>query len=220
MKILIAVLCALLGAVKLPAENLEIILAHMDEAAPAFKAAAADIQLTTFTKVIGDKTVENGTFKMQRLKDKGTRVMIDFSNEKDARVIFFSGKIVRMYLTKAKLYQDFDVGKSDALNEFLLLGFGSSGKELTDSYEISISGTENIAGQETTKLVLLPKSAKAKEKLSKVAVWIPVGGANPIQQQFYYPSGNYQLVLYSNLKLNPPIKVEFKLPAGAKKQGS
>jgi outer membrane lipoprotein-sorting protein len=220
MKIPIVVLCALLGAGNLPAESLETILAHMDEAAAAFKAAAAEIQLTTFTKVIGDKTVENGTFKMQRTKDKSTRVIIDFSNEKDARVIYFAGKIVRMYLTKTKLYQDFDVGHSDALNEFLLLGFGSSGKELTESYQIATNGTESIAGQETTKLLLVPKSAKAREKLSKVAVWIPVGGANPVQQQFFYPSGNYQVVLYSNLKLNPAIKVEFKLPPGAKKQGS
>jgi outer membrane lipoprotein-sorting protein len=221
-KIPIAVLCVFLAVARLPAENLETILSHMDEAALTFKAVSADIQLTTFTKIIGEKTDEKGTFKMQRPKAKGTRAIIDFSGEKDARVIAFSGTIVRMYLPKLKLYQDFDVGKSDALNEFLLLGFGSSGKELMESYDIASAGTESIAGQETTKLLLQPKSAKAKEKLSKVLVWIPVGAAYPIQQQFFYPSGNYQMVLYSNLKINPAIKgtLEFKLPAGAKKQGS
>jgi outer membrane lipoprotein-sorting protein len=130
---------------------------------------------------------------------------------------------VRFYYPKLKLYQDIDVGKSsDVMNQFLLLGFGSSGKELMENYEITSEGSETVAGQETTKLMLEPRSAHAKETLIKVDVWIPQGVAYPIQQQFFKPSGNYVTVLYSHIKLNPPIKgtLEFKLPAGTKKQGS
>jgi len=218
-----ALLCVLLAAASLAAEDVPTILARMDEASLAFKAMTADVETTTFTKVIDDTTVQNGKLTMQRLKGKGTRAILDFSAEKDSRVIYLFNNTVRFYYPKLKLYQDIDVGKSsDVLNQFLLLGFGSSGKELMNNYQITSAGSENIAGRATTKLSLEPKSANAKETLIKVDVWIPQGEAYPIQQQFFKPSGNYVTVLYSNFRLNPPIKgsLEFKLPAGTKKQGS
>ena len=222
-RIATAFLCALLAAAQLPAEELQTILARMDQAALTFKAMTADVETTTFTKVIDDTAVQNGKLTMQRQRDKGTRAILDFSGEKDSRVVYLFGNTVRFYYPKLKLYQDIDVGRSsDVLNQFLLLGFGSSGKELMDNYQITDAGTANIAGQGTTKLSLEPKSAHAKETLIKVDVWIPRSEAYPIKQQFFKPSGNYVTVLYSNIKLNPPIKgtLEFKLPAGTKKQGS
>jgi outer membrane lipoprotein-sorting protein len=217
------VLCAFLVAAPLSAESLEAILSRMDQASPAFKGMSADVQLTTYTAVISDKSVQNGNLKMQRQKAKNTRAVLDFSSEKDARVVFFSGNIVRFVYPKTKLYQDVDVGKSGVMDQFLLLGFGSSGKELMESYQITTAGTEKVAGQEATKLVLTPKTEKVKERLSKVEVWIPEGAAYPIQQEFFLrPSGDYQIILYTNVKINPSIKgnLEYKLPPGTKKQGS
>jgi outer membrane lipoprotein-sorting protein len=223
MRILLVVLCTVVGTMNLSAENLETILTHMDEAALTFKAISADMQMTTFTKIINDQTVQTGTLKMQRQKEKGTRAILDFSGQGDASIVSFSNHTVRIYYPKLNSYQNYDLGKnSDVLDRFLLLGFGSSGKELSESYEITNAGTETITGQETTKLVLVPKASNVQEKLSKAQVWIPDGKAYPVQQQFFEPTGNYRIVLYNNIKLNPPIKgnLEFKLPAGAKRQGS
>jgi len=137
--------------------------------------------------------------------------------------IAFFGNVIRMYYPKLKMYQDYDVGKNaDVLNQYLLLGFGSSGKELAQSYEISAEGTEKVAGTDTTKLLLVPKSAGVKEHLSKIEMWIPANAAYPIQQQFYEPTnGNYRRVTYSNVKLNPSFKgnLELKLPSGVKRRG-
>jgi outer membrane lipoprotein-sorting protein len=215
-------LCMLAGALALPAESVDSILSRMDQAAPLFHGVSADIHMITYTAIIGDKTDENGTLKMQR-KGSAVRAIIDFSGQTDAREIAFLGNIIRMYYPKLKMYQDYDVGKnSNVLNQFLLLGFGSSGKELAQSYEISAAGTENVAGVETTKLLLLPKSEGVKQRLSKIEMWIPVNAAYPIQQQFYEPSGNYERVTYSNVKLNPSIKgnLELKLPSGVKRRSS
>jgi outer membrane lipoprotein-sorting protein len=212
----------LAGALALPAESVDSILSRMDQAAPLFHGVSADIHMITYTAIIGDKTDENGTLKMQR-KGSAVRAIIDFSGQTDAREIAFLGNIIRMYYPKLKMYQDYDVGKnSNVLNQFLLLGFGSSGKELAQSYEISAAGTENVAGVETTKLLLLPKSEGVKQRLSKIEMWIPVNAAYPIQQQFYEPSGNYERVTYSNVKLNPSIKgnLELKLPSGVKRRSS
>jgi len=194
----------------------------MDQAAPRFRAMQSDVQMTTYTAIIGDKTVENGTLKMQRLKSGEVRAIIDFSNQTDAREIAFLGKIIRIYYPNLKTYQDYDVGKNtDILNQFLLLGFGSSGKELAQSYTITQDGTEKVAGQDTTKLLLVPNDPKVKERLSKIEMWVPNDAAYPVQQQFFEPSVNYRIVTYSNVKINPPMKgtLELKLPSGAKKQG-
>jgi outer membrane lipoprotein-sorting protein len=215
-------LCMLAGAVALPAESVDSILSRMDQAAPLFHGVSADIHMITYTAIIGDKTDENGTLKMQR-KAGTVRAIIDFSGQTDAREIAFLGNIIRMYYPKLKMYQDYDVGKnSNVLNQFLLLGFGSSGKELAQSYEISAAGTENVAGVETTKLLLLPKNEGVKQRLSKIEMWIPANAAYPIQQQFYEPSGNYERVTYSNVKLNPSMKgnLELKLPSGVKRRSS
>jgi outer membrane lipoprotein-sorting protein len=215
-------LCMLAGAFALPAESVDDILSRMDKAAPLFHGMSADLHMLTYTAIIGDKTDETGTLRMQRKGDT-VRAIIDFSGQDDAREIAFLGNIIRMYYPKLKMYQDYDVGKnSNVLNQFLLLGFGSSGKELVESYEISAAGTENVAGVETTKILLLPKSEGVKQRLSKIEMWIPANAAYPLQQQFYEPSGNYERVTYSNVKLNPSIKgkLELKLPSGVKRKSS
>jgi outer membrane lipoprotein-sorting protein len=108
------------------------------------------------------------------------------------------------------------------LNQFLLLGFGSSGRELAQSYQISLEGTEKVAGKDTTKLLLVPKDPKVKEHLTKIEMWVPNEAAYPIQQQFYEPSGNYRVVSYSNVRINPSMHgiLELKMPGDVKKQGS
>jgi outer membrane lipoprotein-sorting protein len=215
-------LCVLASAALAQTQDVNAILARMDQTAPAFRGMSADVQMKTLTAIIGDTTVENGTLKMQRVKNGGVRAILDFSGQTDAREIAFLGKIVRIYYPNLKSYQDYDVGKNtDVLNQFLLLGFGSSGKELAQSYEISGDGSEKIAGQDTTKLLLIPKDPKIKEHLSKIEIWVPNNEGYPVQQQFFEPSGNYRIVTYTNIRINPPMKgtLELKLPAGAKKQG-
>jgi outer membrane lipoprotein-sorting protein len=221
MKNLVLAVCLFALGSGLRAETVDAILARMDQAAPNFHGMSADVLMITYTAILSDKTIEKGTLKMQRLKGNEVRAIIDFSAQTDARVIAFLGKIVRIYYPKLKTYQDFEVGKNaQVLNQYLLLGFGSSGKDLARSYEITAEGIEDVGGQTTTKLLLVPKDPKVKERLTKVEVWIPKDAAYPVQQQFYEPSGNYRKVTYSNIQLNPPMTgtLELKLPPGVTKQ--
>jgi hypothetical protein len=194
----------------------------MNEAAPGFHTMSADVQMVTFTAIIDSTITENGTLKMQKAKGGEVRAVVDFSGvEKSSREIGLSGKTVRMYFPNAKYYQDYDFGKNgDLISQFLLLGFGASGDELSKSYTISSEGMEKIAGVNTTKVLLVPKDAKVKEKLAKVELWIPEGQSNPVQQQFFEESGNYRKMSYSKIQLNPPIHgtLEIKLPSGTQKR--
>lgn len=224
MKRLLLILC-LLGLVSdaRAQTTVDAILARMDAAAPNFRALSADVTMVTYTAILNDTTTEKGTLQMQRLKPNDVRAIIDFSHETDARVIAFLGKVVRIYYPKLGSYQDYGVGNNtNVVNQYLLLGFGSSGKALAQSYSITLEGQEKVAGQTTAKLLLIPKDPKVLERLTKVEMWIPNDAAYPVQQQFYEPSGNYRRVTYTNIVLNPPIQgiLELKLPPGVKKQSS
>lgn len=204
----------------LKGEDVQVILKRMDAAAPTLHTLSADMQMVTVTAIINDKITENGTLKMQKLKDGSVRAVYEFPGQ---RIIGLFGKTVRMYYPKNDYYQDYDVGKdSSLLNQFLLLGFGSSGEELAKSYTITPEGTEKISGAITTKLLLTPKDSKLKEHIAKVEIWVPEGEANPVQQEFYEPNDNYRLVTYSNIHLNPPIKgkLDIKMQPGTQKRGS
>ena len=224
MKIALRVLCLIAAAYSLFAQSVDAVLARMDKAASAFQAASANIEMKTHTAIINDTTSENGTFKMQRLKSGEVLAVLDFSNEADARSIRFSGNTVRIYFPKSNMVQDYDLGRSSGgvLNQYLLLGFGSSGKDLARSYTVTSEGEEKVAGRDTTKLLLIPKDQKVQQKLSKIEMWVPNDEAYPIQQEFYDPSGNYRVVTYSHIVLNPKIKgkLDLKLPSGVKKRSS
>ena len=198
--------------------TLDAILARMDKAAPTFHSMTANVDMVEYQKILNDSTNDKGNLKMQR-KGKDVRAIVAFTD----RTIGFLGKIVRVYFPNNNTYTDYDAGKNtDVVNEFLLLGFGSSGKELAQSYDITSGGVENLAGQNVSKLLLIPKNPQVRQRLTKVEVWIPADGANPVQQQFYEPSGNWRKVTYSNIVINPPNitgSLELKLPPGAKRQG-
>lgn len=202
------------------AQGVDQILARMNQASPEFHAISADVQMTTYTAILSDTTTESGTLQMQRLKPGEVRAILNFTGP-DAREIAFFGKTVRIYYPKLNEYQDYDLGKnSNVLNQYLLLGFGSSGKDLAQSYEVTLEGPEKVAGQDTSKLLLVPKDKKVLEHLQKVEMWMPADAAYPVQQQFYEPSGNWRRTTYTNTRLNPPITglLELHLPPGAKRQ--
>ena len=204
----------------LKAESTEVILARMDKSAPLFQGVTANLTMTTYNKLLDDKTVESGTLQMQRTKSREVRAVVDFSQQTDARIIGFEGKNVRLYYPKLDQFNETSLGKdANLLNSFLLLGFGSSGKELAANYDITNEGTEKLGPLGSRKLLLIPKNAAVKDRIQKVELWIGDGQANPIQQQFYQPAGNYELVTYRDIVINPPNqkKVQLNMPGTAKK---
>ena len=202
----------------LRADSLEAILTRMDQAAPGFTGLTANVIMDEYQAIIDSHTVQHGTFQMQRAKKGEVTAVVAFTGTDDARTLSFKGKTVLIYFPHLNTYQQVDLGKnSQALNQFLLLGFGSSGTQLKEGYTITVASQETAAGRPTTKLLLVPKDANVLKTLAKVEIWIPADAAYPVQQQFYDPAGNYRKVSYDDIHLNPSIKVEFRLPPGAKK---
>lgn len=221
MRMTSVVLCMIASLGSIRADSLKDILARMDKDAPNFHALTADLTMDEYKKIIDSHTVQNGNLQMQRSKKGEVTAIITFTGADNARTVAFKGKSARIYYPVTNLYQDANLGSSAAVvNQLLLLGFGSSGKDLEQSYNIQEEGQEQVSGQATTKLLLTPKDPAVLKRFIKVELWIPDNGSNPIRQEFYESSGNYRLITYSNMHVNPPMSgpLELKMAKGAKKQ--
>ena len=222
--VLPAAVATLLAAPAFPAD-LSQVLAAMDAASRKIFAVKARITKASYTAVIDDTSVEKGTMWMAReRKGRGkakVRMRIEFT-EPDPRSVAFAGDKAEIYYPKIKTVHEYDLGKHKALVEaFLLLGFGSSGKELAKDYEIRLAGEEEVEGVAAWKLELTPKSKKAREKIVKVELWLAKRGAYPVRQKFHAPSGDTTTITYTEVELNPKLTsadLELHLPAGVKRE--
>ena len=113
----------------------------------------------------------------------------------------------------------YNLGKSRSLvDQFLLLGFGSTGGELKRSYSIRLLGEQQISGETTTRIELVPLAAAVMEHMKKAELWIAAGGY-PLQQKIYTSSREYTFT-YSNVKLNTSLAdstLKLQLPKGVQR---
>ena len=91
------------------------------------------------------------------------------------------------------------------LEQFLLLGFGTSGTDLQKSYTPVYKGREKVDGEDAVRLDLTPKAAGVASKLTRIELWLSPTTWQPVQQKFYEPSKDYLIARYRNLQLNTKI---------------
>jgi outer membrane lipoprotein-sorting protein len=193
-------LTTVLGA----ADTVKAVLARMDKDAATFHQITAKIVKTEYTAVLDDSSVESGQMWLRRHgREVAMRVEIA---QPQGRSIGVTAATAEVYYPKMNTVQIYDLGKAGALvDQFLVLGFGSSGKELERNYTVTMAGEETVGGQTTSHLVLTPKSAKVLEQIKKVELWIPQNAGYPVQQRVVEPGGNYYLFTYSDVRLNPDL---------------
>jgi hypothetical protein len=213
------VFAAGLAIVGLRAEALNDILARMDQSARTFQTFTANIKRTEFTKVLNDKEDIEGVERVKRTNGQ-TVTLVEFHGP-NAQTIRLSAKTAEVYYPSAKMVENWDAGKyAKAANQFLLLGFGTSGAELRKDYDVKLGGTETLGSIRTTRLELTPKDSETKKKFATIELWIPEGDTVPIQVKVTETSGNYNLAVYSNIKVNAPLAdsdLELKVPPDVKK---
>jgi len=198
--------------------SLDEVLAAMDKAAASFSDMSAKLTRVDYTAVINDTTKESGVVRMKRVGSREIRMRIDFG-EPDPRTVIFEKATIQIYYPKIQTVQVYNLGKQRSLvDQFLLLGFGSSGTELARNYSLKVTGEEQIAGEAATRLELVPKAASVREYIEKAELWISAGGY-PLRQRFDRPSGDYTLITYSDVQINtkmPDEALKLKLPKGVK----
>lgn len=199
-------------------ESLETILAHMDAAAKTSNSFSADLVWRKYTKAIDDTDEQSGYLKLRR---SNNRVVGRLDVEKPNMFTWhFMGDTWEKYLPKAKEVQVYKVSKvSKSADQMLLTVFGLTSASVKKNYDATAAGEETVNGIKTTRLVLIPKDKKVKEYMAKVELWIPEGQTYVVQQKATQPNGDFDLQIYHQAKLNPPLPVsafDFVAPPGVR----
>ena len=197
----------LLAATAWPQTNsagLDKVLAEMDTAAKNFRSTEASFVWEQYQKVINETESQKGKIYFRR-QDGEIQMAADIS-EPDKKYILYSGGKVQVYQPKIDQVTEYNPGKNRSdLESFLVLGFGGSGHDLLKSYEVKYVGSETIGGIEVAKLELTPKSAKLRNNIAKILLWIDPARGVSVQQQFLEPGGDYRLAKYSDIRLNQKL---------------
>jgi outer membrane lipoprotein-sorting protein len=92
------------------------------------------------------------------------------------------------------------------VDQYVLLGFGTKSQEVLKSYNVSLTGEEELDQRKTLVLELTPKSDDIRRQIMKIEMWIDEASWLPIQQKFFEAAvGDYFLFHYSDIKKNLKI---------------
>jgi outer membrane lipoprotein-sorting protein len=188
--------------------TLEGVLNQLNKESKSFQSLKGDIEHTKVTVVVNDKSTESGQIFVRR----DDKMRIEFA-QPDPRTILRTGNQVFLYNPKIKRVEEYDLGKHQTeVDQFLLLGFGTSGTEMEKGYKIDFLGEEELDKRPVLKLDLTPRSADVLKQITKVTIWIDEQNWLPAQQQvFEAGSQDYLLIHYTNVERNAHLSDnEFK----------
>ena len=192
-------------------------LAQMDKASAGFESMAANVEWISYTALVDDTSSETGTMVVRR-DDKGVELKVDFTQPYE-RQLLIKGTKVESYKPRINTVEEYDISKhKEKLEQALLLGFGVSGKYLSDNYEVKVLGEEESDGEQTVRLELIPKSADMKRSVPKLEMWVSTRTWQPVRQKLYQSSqGDFRIYAYSKIQVNPSLKSsDFKLKTSGK----
>ncbi|WP_420238793.1 LolA family protein [Telmatobacter bradus] len=202
---LAAVLLLILPAA-IRAQDKETVLRKLDAAAKNFHSAQAECEFDSVTtEPILDKNTQKGVVFYER---KGTSFQMaahlqEENGKKAPKTYTISAGTVRLY--EPKLNQVTVLSKLSQYESWFMLGFGASGKDLEQKWEITYKGSEVLDGKKTEKLELVPKDAGIRKNLPKVTVWMDTETGVNLKQVFDEGPGQYRVAVYFNLKVNQPL---------------
>jgi outer membrane lipoprotein-sorting protein len=187
------------------AQDAKSVLAKLDAAALKFHSTSANFEFDSIqTDPVPDKEVQKGTvYYARRGSDFQMAAHIDQENDKPVPKIYtFSKGVFRLY---EKLPNQVTTYKNDKLGGYLLLGFGASGKELAEKWDITYGGQETLNGVKTEKLELVAKDPAVRKNLLKVSVWMDTEHGVSLKQVFDQGQGQSRVSVYFNFKFNQSL---------------
>ncbi len=186
--------------------QVEHILSELDKTAATFRTLQAKIRNTKYTKVVDDTSVETGRLWFRHGRH-GNEIKIQFEKPSRREILISDGN-VSIYYPNIKKLDTFQLG-SDALQNKaelgLLAGVGSSGETLRRTYSIRYLGEAKVDGRKTVKLVLTPRSPKAKTFFSTQEVWLDSDRWLPVRQKLVESSGDSLTIDFSDIEKNKRI---------------
>jgi outer membrane lipoprotein-sorting protein len=198
------------------AQSLDAVVQKMDRAASSFRTTEASFVWDQYQKVVDETDTQKGKVYFRR-SGGGIEMAADITEPAPEQVLFSDSR-VQIYQPKIEQVTVYNTGKDkSAVESFLVLGFGGSGKDMLKSFDVKYLGADKVGGADTEKLELTPKSQKIKNNVERILLWIDQGRGISVQQQFFTPSGDYKLAKYSEIKVNDRLPdAAFKLKTTSK----
>ena len=221
-----AVLLAPLGSTAFPPPprkgkippDLSQILSRMNEAGKRLRTLSAHLEYTKVTVLVNDRSTEQGRLFYHKGKTPEIRIEME---QPESKVILFKKNKAEIYLPKINQIQEYSLEqKSGLVEEFLVLGFGAETGELKKSYTIKYLKEEDLGGDTTAVLELIPRKESLASQLTKIQMWVSEDSWVPAQEEFFEPGGDYLIARYTAIKVNlrlPPSTFEIQPAAGAKR---
>jgi outer membrane lipoprotein-sorting protein len=199
-----------------PSEELQRVLNQMDQTAASFRTAQAGFVWDQYQKVVDDHDIQKGTVYFRRTGNE-IQMAADIGEPALKYVVFSEGK-VQFYQPSMDQVTTFNTSKDrTAVESFLVLGFGGSGKDMLKSFDVKYIDAEKLNGIDTARLELVPKSVKGRNMFDHIWLWVDTSRGVSVQQQLFDPSGDYRLAKYSDIQLNQRIPDSvFKLKTTSK----
>lgn len=183
-----------------PKTDLAEVLSRMNDTAKHLKTITADLDYTTVTVLVNDRSTESGRFYLHN--PKSPEILIQFEKP-DPKTILFRRNRAEIYYPKIKRVEEYNLERQSGLvQQFLLLGFGTEESALKAAYNVKLTGEEDLSGESTAVLELTPTQPGVSSQLTKVQLWVSEDSWVPVQQQFTEPSGDYLLARYTDIKVN------------------
>ena len=198
--------------------TLEDILKKVDERGKNLRSLSATLFQKRWTDILEEFDAgEEGLFYF--LKKKGMAyIRKDIVRPQQNFLVIRKGEVL-FYQPKIKQVQRYSLGNNRDKAEFLLLGFGSRAKSLTEAYRIRLLSTDKIANHEVYTLELVPKSGEISAYFSKIILWIDPRLWVPIRQKLVEPTRDFLLIEFKDILLNPGVpesKFNLRFPKGVK----
>jgi len=202
-------------AIAAPADEMakDAVLRRLDVAAANFHSTSADFEFDAVeTDPIPDKDVQKGTVYYER---KGNSFQMaahihELNGKIASKVYSYTSGVFNLYEKLTNQVTRFS--KVSQYESYLMLGFGASGKDLEQKWEIKYLGSEVIDGVKTEKLEMVAKDAAVRKNIPKVTIWLDTERAVSLKQIFEEGPGQYRVCFYFNFKTNQPLPYDaFKL---------
>jgi outer membrane lipoprotein-sorting protein len=186
------------------AANLESVLKKMDAAAAGFQTAQADFVFDQYQRVVDEHDLSKGTVYYRR-QGKQIEMMAEF-HEPDRQFVLYKDGKIRVYKPKIEQVVEYSVGANhQEVESFLVLGFGGSGQDLRQSFDVTYQGQEMIDKIATAKLLLIPKDEKVRGNFPQIILWIDLDKGISVQQELMQTQGDHRMAKYSAIQVGAKI---------------
>lgn len=189
-----------------PADEKDKVLSRLDAAAQNFHSTSADFEFDSVeTDPVPDKDVQKGTVYYER-KGKAFQMAAHIETEngkKVPKVYVYSGGSFKLYEKLTDQVTTFS--KLGQYESWFMLGFGASGKDLEEKWEITYVGQEKLDGIMTSILEMVPKDPAIRKNLPKVKMWIDPEHGVSLKQILYFSPSEYKVCVYFNIKVNQSL---------------